>query len=1133
MRRKLLSTLLALAMVLSLLPASALAVEALTVINPEAPISANNSAKFYNALFAEGKDVVVEPAVEGDGLLVTVGEQQYTFANNTTDYGNGAETDGLTIFAGYNNDANDTTGTSTITVKNGANVGAIFAGGYNNSKCGTVNVVVEEGAKVGTIYGGGLTQYGDKTSKASTQNSKITVNGWVGILYAGGAAATGVTFDEVISITDKTANNYVNNSSVTIGSTGIVRYYFGGSFSYGYVENVNCTVSGQMSPLSADYSGVSGTNGYRGTASMTVEEGGSVGQLYCSMRGYLAGDTTLTNKGTISLLMLAPDGNEVVSLGSTIVTNTGTIKDCRFDCGCAKRTITGCTASQDKPSIPALIVVDGDVTVSNVKVNESNYADTSVTATVTIPETTTLVLKNGATYTGSDTERVAVAQVGKTYYPTLAAAIGAAEKGATVDLLTDVTVDSKLLINKTITLNGNGNTVTAAESWSGKANDTKHLLGIEGADASGTIINNITFDSNNKAYGVQPFDAVSVTFNDVTIQNTVGTGLNVKGTALSANDLTISGSSWGQSIDVSKGSANSSASLTLTGEINLNDLIDIFEDLDTADGKPTATGVKVNDKAYTWQAVNVGTEDSPKYKAIYYPEYTITLKYQDGTTADTEIKTGLDGNLTEALPTPAWEGYEFNGWFTDATGGTAFDAYNITADTTIYAKWTENATEPEEPGDEETAYTITLDPKNGGNTTTVMTDANGKLTDTQLYTPTWTNHTFNGWYTQESGGTQVTNAYVFAADATIYGQWTALPTGGGSTGGGSSSGGSSSTGSTTTTTNPDGSVTTTVTQPDGTVTETTTDTAGNKTETVTNTDGSAQTTVTNKDGSSSVTTVSQSGQVEAEVTLPAAVVNEAAQSGEAVALPMPAVPVTADQQSAATVTVNLPAGATARVLVPVEDATAGTVALLVNEDGTEEIIKSSVTTENGVAVTLSDGDTVKIVDNSKDFADVADDHWGTDFIDFVTSRELFGGTAEDQFSPEEDMTRAMVWTVLANYDGQKTTAGATWYEQRQQWAMEAGLTDGSDPNGSVTREQLVQTLMNYAALKGVDVSERGDVSAFADGYTTSGWAENAISWAVGVGLLNGRGGGMLEPTGTATRAEVATMLAFFCSNIMQ
>ena len=83
------------------------------------------------------------------------------------------------------------------------------------------------------------------------------------------------------------------------------------------------------------------------------------------------------------------------------------------------------------------------------------------------------------------------------------------------------------------------------------------------------------------------------------------------------------------------------------------------------------------------------------------------------------------------------------------------------------------------------------------------------------------------------------------------------------------------------------------------------------------------------------------------------------------------------------------------------------------------------------------------------------------------------------------------------------------------------------PNDTVTREQLATILYRYAETKGYDVTAEGDLSTFADGANTSSWAAEAMEWAVGSGLLSGKDGGKLDPTGTATRAEVATILMRF------
>lgn len=402
------------------------------------------------------------------------------------------------------------------------------------------------------------------------------------------------------------------------------------------------------------------------------------------------------------------------------------------------------------------------------------------------------------------------------------------------------------------------------------------------------------------------------------------------------------------------------------------------------------------------------------------------------------------------------------------------------------------------------------------------------------YTITWSN----------ADGTTFTGADNY--DITLKNTGTLTVTVRSSGGGGSSSGSGNKT---ETTTNPDGSTTTTVTSSNGTVTETTkfpdgskevvetkkdgtvttttTDTAGNKTQVVENPDGSSKTTVDNKDGSGSVTVVDENGQVVSEATLSQSAVAAAQEKGEAVVLPMPEVPVTTDRETAPTVTVSLHSGTSAKVEIPVENVTPGTVAVIVKADGTEEVIKTSLTTETGVAVTLSDGDTVKIVDNSKTFEDVSATYWAAEAVDFATSRELFAGTSDTTFAPDTAMTRAMIVTVLARFEGVDTTTGSTWYEAGQQWAMENGVSDGTNMDASLTREQLATMLWRYAGSPSVS----NDLSNYTDAGTVSSYAQQAMAWCVEQGIIGGTTTTTLSPQGPATRAQVATILMRYIENI--
>ncbi len=366
------------------------------------------------------------------------------------------------------------------------------------------------------------------------------------------------------------------------------------------------------------------------------------------------------------------------------------------------------------------------------------------------------------------------------------------------------------------------------------------------------------------------------------------------------------------------------------------------------------------------------------------------------------------------------------------------------------------------------------------------------------------------------------------------------------TGGGGGGGGGGSSTTTETTTNPDGSTTTTVTnnitgtvtettknpdgstevvqtQKDGTVTTTNTDTEGNKTKVVETPDGTTETTMDRTDGSRSVTTVDENGIVVSETSLTTAAIETAAAAGQPVPLPIPPMTLTEDRTDAPTVTVDLPTDGTTRVLLPVQDVTPGTVAVLVRADGTQEVLKDSLTTEEGVSVPLSDGDTVKLVDNTKTFADVADSYWGADSVTFAASRELFNGTSPTTFSPEAPMTRAMIVTVLARYDGVDTDTGENWYDAGAQWAVDEGISDGTGLDQTLTREQLATMLWRYAG----EPVPTASLDAYGDASSVSSYAQQAMAWAVETGLFQGVTPDTLRPQGEAIRAQVATILMRF------
>lgn len=154
------------------------------------------------------------------------------------------------------------------------------------------------------------------------------------------------------------------------------------------------------------------------------------------------------------------------------------------------------------------------------------------------------------------------------------------------------------------------------------------------------------------------------------------------------------------------------------------------------------------------------------------------------------------------------------------------------------------------------------------------------------------------------------------------------------------------------------------------------------------------------------------------------------------------------------------------------------------------------------------------------FEDVAAGAWYYDAVAFVSAKGLFNGTSDTTFSPNGQMTRAMVITVLARNAGVDTSAGDTWYEAAVDWALETGVSDGSDLEGSITREQLATMLYREAGSPEVS----GSLEGYADADEVSLWAEDAMLWAVSEGIIEGVGGNALSPATHATRAQTAAML---------
>lgn len=291
-------------------------------------------------------------------------------------------------------------------------------------------------------------------------------------------------------------------------------------------------------------------------------------------------------------------------------------------------------------------------------------------------------------------------------------------------------------------------------------------------------------------------------------------------------------------------------------------------------------------------------------------------------------------------------------------------------------------------------------------------------------------------------------------------------------------------GKTETVTNADGSTTKTETKPDGTTVETTTKPDGSTTVAETKPDGSVSTVEKRADGTEIKTAQPVSGEITASVSVPKSV------------------------------------GST-RVDIPVSKPSGSMVAVIVHPDGTEEIVRGSIVTETGIALRAEGDVRLKIIDNAKRFNDMAD-HWAKDAVEFASSRELFNGVGNDAFGPDHSMTRGMVSTVLARLAGADTAGGETWYAKGTVWAVENGISDGTNPEQPVTREQLAAMLYRYAGSPAVS----GELG-FDDTTVISIWAYDAVRWCVDNGILNGVGGNRMAPQDLAQRGQVAAMLMRF------
>ena len=180
------------------------------------------------------------------------------------------------------------------------------------------------------------------------------------------------------------------------------------------------------------------------------------------------------------------------------------------------------------------------------------------------------------------------------------------------------------------------------------------------------------------------------------------------------------------------------------------------------------------------------------------------------------------------------------------------------------------------------------------------------------------------------------------------------------------------------------------------------------------------------------------------------------------------------------------------------------------------------------------------------FTDVAEDVWYEEAVRYAYFHNIMEGTSATTFVPSKSLTRAEAVQVLYNLEGQPTVSGNVsfpdlvyeWYKPAIAWAEQTSVVDGYEdgtfrPDEPVTRQEFAQMLYNYAAYKGYDLTAQGDLSSFPDGNEVQEWAVPAMAWANGNELINGHDEGTLEPTGTTTRAQAASILMRFDQKLVE
>ena len=580
----------------------------------------------------------------------------------------------------------------------------------------------------------------------------------------------------------------------------------------------------------------------------------------------------------------------------------------------------------------------------------------------------------GATFAASVTQNGTV-----TYYKDFHTALDAANAGDTLTLLADVQGGNRVTINKAITFDLNGHRIydltvrckiTLKDSAGGTGKIAEWLrvendLNIGDLLEEGYALRNA---GTGAWYGETEQTVGNVTVQQAPITSVTLTALNADGTVASTS--IPYGTTGGIKLSASctrQGAGELSCQwYTIGGTLQLIDgatepVYQLPADLSvgeytyrvtfTADGYSKSADITITVTA-TNKIVPTG-EPTLSATTLTYGQALSAIKLS-GKLHDNVNNKDVEGTFTWADGTvkPSAGSYEAAWKFTPTDGDTYAEADGTVSITVDKAKPTGDPIYTRITAANKTLKDAALKPNTSWPSGTVQwVDKDGKPL------PASTQVQANTEYTWSFTPADAANYNGATGSVTLY----AVSSGGG--------GGSSSASKTSTTTNADGSVTKTETKSDGTVVETTTGKDGSTTKTETKKDGSSVTESKDAAGSTGTVKTDKHGQTTAETDLSIKAIETAKRNGEAVKAPVE-VKATRDSDTAPTVKVELPKGAgETKVEIPVSNVKPGTVAVIVHPDGTEEIVKNSLPTEDGIQLTVNGGATVKIVDNSKDFID--------------------------------------------------------------------------------------------------------------------------------------------------------------------